>query len=250
VADGNRVIIIVPAYNEEQVIAKVLGSIRQVVGDKADIVVINDGSCDDTAGAAQRAGVTVLSHPFNMGYGVTIQTGYKYAWSQGYSYLVQIDGDGQHDPAFIVPLLKLVQSGVTDMALGSRFLDADSYRPPLARRIGMVFFGSLLSLLIGKRITDPTSGYQACNRRIVEFFTSDTFPCDYPDADVLLMLGLAGFHICEVPVRMYANSTGKSMHSGLKPVYYVFKMLLSMLVTLMRSRTRRLVDRKEHEHAD
>lgn len=233
----NHTIVIIPAYNEGRTIGELIARIHGVVGDAIDIVVINDGSCDNTADAARRAGAVVISHPFNMGYGITIQTGYKYAYTKGYEYLVQIDGDGQHDPTYIPRLLEPVMNGVADLALGSRFLDAGSYNPPLIRRAGMYFFGSLVSLLIGRRISDPTSGYQALNRSVIAFLTSDSFPCDYPDADVLLMLGLNGFSINEVPVRMYANRTGKTMHSGLKPLYYVFKMLLSMIVTLLRKRT-------------
>ena len=232
----NRTVIIIPAFNEERAIGSLVASIRRVVGDAMDIVVINDGSSDNTTGEASQAGAIVVTHPFNMGYGTTIQTGYKFASTIGYDYLVQIDGDGQHDPEFIPCLLEPVLNGSADLALGSRFLDFNSYRPPMIRRAGMVFFGALVSLLIGSRISDPTSGYQAFNRRVIELFTRDSFPCDYPDADVLLTLGLAGFKINEIPVRMYANVSGKTMHHGLKPLYYVFKMLLSMVVTLLRSR--------------
>lgn len=246
----NRTVVIIPAYNEERAIGGLVAEIRRVVGDAVDIVVINDGSSDNTAVEASQAGALVVTHPFNMGYGTAIQTGYKFAGAIGYDCLVQIDGDGQHDPAFIPRLLEPVLNGSVDLALGSRFLDANSYRPPMIRRAGMAFFGSLVSLLIGRRITDPTSGYQAFNRSVIEFFTSDSFPCDYPDADVLLMLGLAGFGICEIPVRMYANESGKTMHSGLKPFYYVFKMLLSMAVTLLRSRGPRTGTGRSSEHAD
>lgn len=233
----NHTVVIIPAYNEEQAIGDLISGIQAFVGDSADIVVINDGSCDNTADIARQAGAVVISHSLNMGYGTTIQTGYKYAYIMGYDYLVQVDGDGQHDPANIPRLLEPVMNGVADLALGSRFLDADSYNPPLIRRAGMYFFGSMVSKLIGNRISDPTSGYQAMNQSVIAFLTADSFPCDYPDADVLLMLGLSGFKINEVPVRMYANSTGKTMHSGLKPLYYVFKMLLSMIVTLLRKRS-------------
>jgi glycosyltransferase involved in cell wall biosynthesis len=246
----NRTIIIIPAYNEERAIGSLIAEIRRVVGDAMDIVVINDGSSDNTAGEASQAGAVVVTHPFNMGYGTAIQTGYKYARAMGYDYLVQIDGDGQHDPAFIPRLLEPVLHGTAGLTLGSRFLDFNNYRPPLIRRAGMVFFGSLVSLLIGKRISDPTSGYQAFNRSVIELFTDDSFPCDYPDADVLLTLGLAGFSICEIPVRMFANTSGKTMHSGLKPLYYVFKMLLSMAVTLLRSRGPRKGAGRSSEDAD
>jgi glycosyltransferase involved in cell wall biosynthesis len=171
-----------------------------------------------------------------MGYGVAIQTGYKYALSHAYTTLVQIDGDGQHDPAGIPALLAPLRSGAADFVLGSRFLSGASYRPPLVRRLGMTFFRRLVALIIRQPVTDCTSGYQAFNREVMDFFAGALFPCDYPDADVLISLHLAGFRICEVPVRMRAGTAGKSMHSGIKPIYYVFKMLLSMLVTLLRSR--------------
>lgn len=233
---AKKTIIIIPAYNEGTNIARVVATIRSAMPE-IDIAVINDGSRDDTETAARGAGATVISHPINMGYGVTIQTGYKYAVSKAYDFIVQIDGDGQHDPAYIKDLLKPVISGDTDLALGSRFLAVESYRPSLSRRLGIVFFRKLVSILIGRSITDPTSGFQAFNSSVAAFFTSEIFPCDYPDADVLLTLNLAGFRIREIPVRMFANTDGKSMHNGLKPLYYIFKMLLSIFVTLLRSRS-------------
>jgi glycosyltransferase involved in cell wall biosynthesis len=200
-----------------------------------DVLVVNDGSRDETASRAAAAGAEVLSLPFNLGYGVAIQTGYKYAMEKGYEFLIQLDGDGQHDPAFIPELLAPVIAGDTDFALGSRFLGVTTYDPSGARRIGMAFFRRLVSLLIGRRITDSTSGYQAFNRSVIRFFTTEVFPCDYPDADMLITLHRAGFRIREVPVRMHANAAGKSMHSGWKPMYYMFKMLLSIFVTLLRA---------------
>lgn len=245
----DKIVILIPAYNEARRIAAVVDAVRQAVP-AAAIVVIDDGSADRTAAVASAAGATVLSHPFNMGYGVTIQTGYKYAWRHGYDYVVQIDGDGQHDPSFIPQLLAPVLAGEVDLALGSRFLGVESYRPSLPRRLGIAFFRKLVTVLIGRSISDPTSGYQAFNRRVAGFFTSEIFPCDYPDADVLLTLDLAGFRLREVPVRMYANLEGRSMHSGLRPLYYMFKMLLSLLVTLLRSRALYAAAAKRGAHAD
>jgi glycosyltransferase involved in cell wall biosynthesis len=236
--DGNKatpVLVIIPAYNEAGKIAQVVAGIRAVVPE-ADILVVNDGSRDNTASAAEEAGAIVISHPINMGYGVTIQTGYKYARENGYAFLVQIDGDGQHDPAYIQALLEPVMSGETDVSVGSRFREVESYRPSFSRRLGILFFRKLVSIIIGREITDPTSGYQAMNRDVIRFFTGDVFPCDYPDADVLVSLNLAGFRIREIPVRMFANAEGKTMHSGFKPLYYMFKMCLSILVTLLRNR--------------
>lgn len=228
-------LVIIPAFNEEAGIAAVIANIRQHVPD-FDILVVNDGSADRTAAVAREAGATVLSHNFNMGYGVTIQTGYKFAYENGYRYLIQIDGDGQHDPSFISQLLEPVQRGDVDFAIGSRFLWHDSYRPSFSRRLGILFFRKLVTVIIGREITDPTSGYQAFNRDVMKFFITDIFPYDYPDADMLITLNLAGFRIRETPVRMYANPTGKTMHSGTKPLYYMVKMCLSILVTLLRNR--------------
>jgi glycosyltransferase involved in cell wall biosynthesis len=230
-----KILIIIPAFNEEARIGEVILRVREVVPDY-DVLVINDGSRDDTAQVARDAGAIVVSHPFNLGYGVAIQTGYKYALSKGYEFAVQMDGDGQHDTAFIQHLLAPVLADETDFALGSRFLGAESYAPPLARRLGMALFRWLISALIGTRITDSTSGYQAFNRRVLRFFTTEVFPCDYPDADMLLTLHRANFRIMEVPVRMHANVSGKSMHAGWKPLYYIFKMLLSIFVTLLREK--------------
>jgi glycosyltransferase involved in cell wall biosynthesis len=230
-----KILVLIPAYNEAAGIAKVIADVRRAVP-AYDIVVVNDGSRDATAAAAERAGATVVSHPFNMGYGVAIQTGYKYAHAKDYDFLVQIDGDGQHDPAYLSRLLEPVMARECDVAIGSRFLVQASYDPSLARKVGMAFFRKLVSLITGARITDSTSGYQAFNREVIGFFTGEVFPCDYPDADMLITLHLAGFSLREVPVRMYANHLGKSMHSGLQPLYYIFKMLLSIFVTLLRSR--------------
>ena len=226
-------LILMPAYNEGRSISRVIASIQSVVGESADIVVVNDYSSDDTAIVARQAGATVVSHPFNMGYGAAIQTGYKYARDKGYDFLVQLDADGQHDPACIPALLAPVREGRVDIAIGSRFLGS-SYRPPLARRAGMALFRRIVCLATGMSVTDTTSGFQAFNSDVIRFFATDIFPVDYPDADMLIMLHRTGFRLTEVPVRMFENSEGKSMHSGFKPLYYMFKMLLSICVTLLR----------------
>lgn len=231
----DRTLILIPAYNESARIGEVVHRVREM-HPAYEIVVVDDGSRDDTAQVARAAGAKVVSHPFNLGYGVAIQTGYKYALAKGYDYLVQMDGDGQHDPAYVSQILAPVVAGETDFALGSRFLGIGSYEPSMARRVGMTFLRWLVSALIGTPITDSTSGFQAFNRKVIRFFTTEVFPCDYPDADMLLTLHRASFRIREVPVRMYASASGKSMHSGWKPFYYMFKMLLSIFVTLLRKK--------------
>lgn len=229
----DKLLVIIPAFNEGPQISTVIAGVRAVVPE-ARIAVVDDGSRDDTAASAREAGATVLRHPYNMGYGTAIQTGYKYAVANGFPLVVQIDGDGQHDPTCIPDLLAPIRSGEADFVIGSRFLGGCCYRPPLARRAGMLLFRSIIRLVTGERVTDSTSGFQAFNAEVARFFSTEIFPCDYPDADMLITLHLARFRILEVPVRMFANNQGTSMHCGLKPLYYIFKMLLSILVTLMR----------------
>ncbi len=228
---------IIPAHNEQERIGNVIGKIREV-DREIDILVIDDGSTDDTATDAKKAGVRVIRLSSNMGYGVALQTGYKYAFENGYEYILQLDGDGQHDPSYIPELLRAVMTGEADLVLGSRFLEKAprNYRAGTARKLGIRIFAFLTTRLVGLRVTDPTSGYQALNRHVVSFLARDFFPCDFPDADVILMVHRAGFGIKEVPVVMYERDSGKSMHSGLKPIYYVFKMFLSMFMTLLRKK--------------
>jgi len=230
-----RTLILVPALNESARLPAVLEQIRRVQPE-ADILVVDDGSTDDTAKRACETGAYVARHPFNLGYGAALQTGYQFAIARDYGWIVQMDGDGQHDPLFLESVMEPLRAGVADVVIGSRFLDDQSYRPPLERRIGSWLFGRLASVIIGKRITDPTSGYWALNRKAVSLCAGTSFPHDYPDADVLIGLHHAGVSITEVPVRMYAPEKGKSMHRGLKPIYYVFKMLLSIFVAMLREK--------------
>lgn len=233
------VLVIIPALNEERRITSVLQGVKEHLP-TAEILVVDDGSRDQTRQKAEEEGVKVVSHPFNLGYGSALQTGYKYALKKGFDAIVQLDGDGQHDPSFLPVLLGPIQRGEADLTIGSRFLPVGSgkdlcpYRPPRIRKWGMQLFRLITSALIGQKITDSTSGYQAMNRKVLEWAAEDHFPVDYPDADVIIMLHRAGFRIQEVPVQMYLNEDRSSMHHGWKPIYYLFKMLLSILVTLMR----------------
>ena len=235
-AEDGRVLIVVPAYNEEQNIGGVIARVREVVP-TADVLVVDDGSWDGTALVAVQAGARVVSLPFNLGYGVALQTGFKYALEQGYDYVVQMDADGQHETASVLDLIAEVRQGAADVVLGSRFLGPSAFRPQFARMAGIHLFRAIVSRIIGQSISDPTSGFQALNRRVLALYATDVYPVDYPDADVLIMVHFAGFRIKEIPVVMYAGAVDrKSMHSGLRPLYYVFKMFLSILVTLMRQR--------------
>jgi len=224
--------IIIPAYNEAGRVAPTITGIRKFAD--ADIIVISDGSTDNTVNEASEAGATVVELPFNLGYGAALQTGFKYALKMGYRFAVQMDADGQHDPSAIQSLIEPVIKGEVDVTIGSRFLRRGDYKAPFVRKVGMSFFAFIASIFTGKRVTDPTSGFQALNSKVMKFYASDAYPVDYPDADVIIMLHRRGIKFSEIPVAM-KRSVGKvSMHSGLKPFYYTFKMLLSILVTLLR----------------
>lgn len=228
-----KYVIIIPAYNEADRIAATIAGIREFCS--AEIVVISDGSTDSTAAKVRETGSVVIELPFNLGYGAALQTGYQYALKQGFDFAVQMDADGQHDPAFIPLLMKKVQTGIADVAIGSRFLGEGAYHLSLTRKAGVLFFRSLASLLTRQTVTDPTSGFQALNRKAMEFCASEAYPTDFPDADVLVMLHKRGIRFTEVPVRMHQNTKKKTMHSGLVPIYYLFKMILSIVVTLLRN---------------
>lgn len=230
-------ILIIPAHNEEANLGSVLDEVR-AVGYKGDIVVINDFSTDRTALVARRKGAEVVNLPCNLGYGGAVQAGFKYAVERGYRFAAVMDADGQHAPESLAALLQPVVEGRADIAVGSRYLGRAEYRVGLARTMGMRFFSNLVSWITGQRITDPTSGYQAMNAEVMRFFSQDNYPADYPDADTIILVKLAGFRLIEVPVVMRGRLSGVSMHSGLKPLYYVVKMMLSIMIVLLRQRSR------------
>lgn len=233
-----RTLVIMPAHNEADNLPHVLGELQRRLPD-LDVVVVDDDSTDDTAQVAQSLGAAVVRLPCNLGYGGAVQTGFKYAVQKGYDYAVMLDADGQHDPTHIPDLLAPVVAGETDVAIGSRFMGLGDYRMGWARRLGISLFGAIVARCTGRRVTDPTSGFQALNRRVLCFFARDNYPSDYPDADTLLLLHYAGVRVTEVPVRMYDRLSGVSMHASWKVFYYIFKMFLSMFVVLLRQKTDR-----------
>jgi glycosyltransferase involved in cell wall biosynthesis len=235
-----RPLVLLPAFNESARIARVLAGIR-AAAPGVDVLVVDDGSHDDTAAVARAHGARVVRLPFNLGAGVAAQTGYKFAVREGYDCVVQLDSDGQHEPADIPRLLAVIARGDADVAIGSRFLGEVHYRAGLLRRVGMGLFGLLAWLFTGVRFSDVTSGFRAFGGDVVRFVATEWYPTDYADADVLITLRRAGFRLTEVPVRMYARAGGVSMHAGLRPVYYVFKMLLSVTLAPLR---REAVERK------
>ncbi|PIP71608.1 MAG: glycosyl transferase family 2 [Nitrospinae bacterium CG22_combo_CG10-13_8_21_14_all_47_10] len=233
-----KVLIVIPAYNEGKNIGAVLGGIqKQSPG--IPILVVNDGSSDNTEKVVLEHNANVINLPYNSGYGIALQTGFLYAVKNNYSIVVQMDSDGQHDPANIKDLVEEVQKEDCDVVIGSRFLSKDSYKSSLPRHAGMLLFGGIASILCGRKVTDPTSGFQALKGRAIQFVASDNYPPDYPDADFIILLNRCGFKVKEIPVTMHASPKKESMHHGHKTIYYVFKMFLSIFVTLLRKSQKR-----------
>ncbi len=230
-----RKLAIVPAYNEAGMVARVVREIRRRAPG-FDVVVVDDGSTDATVPEAEAEGAVVVRHPFNLGIGGAMQSGYKYALREDYDLAVQVDGDGQHKPEYLPEMVSALQtSGVADMVYGSRFRADPGYRVPLGRRAGNMVFSVVLTIVTRQRITDPTSGFRMTNRRGIELFARD-YPHDYPEVEAILMLHANRLRIHEVPVRMNARGFGRSSIDYPRSAYYMAKVLLALFVGLFRKR--------------
>jgi len=229
-------LVIIPAFNEAGRVGAVVRAVAEAVSPD-EVVVIDDGSVDETASEAKRAGATVLELAANFGYGVALQTGYRYALAAGADAVLQMDADGQHDPDTLGRLLLAREEA--DIVIGSRFLEALSYKMPWMRRLGVWFFSRITAVVTGRRLYDVTSGLQLIRGKVLPFLVSPYFPTDYPDADLLILLRRCGFSIKEVPVAMRESPPGKrSMHRGPKVFYYIYKMTLSILMAFLERRPR------------
>jgi len=225
---------IVPCYNEETTVGDVVRGIRQARPD-ADVLVINDGSTDGTAKAASDAGAHVVTMPFNVGIGAAMQTGYRYARSGGYDVAAQVDGDGQHDPAQLGLILAPIVSGAADIVVGSRFLGGEGFKSTPMRRLGINMFSGVLSLLTGEKVADPTSGFRAANRRVINLF-AELYPEDYPEVESLLLAHLAGLKVKEEQVTMRARAGGRSSITPVRSAYYMIKVMMVLFIWLVRKR--------------
>jgi len=227
VASDMKMLVVIPAFNESRRIGAVVAGVRAALPG-VDVLVIDDGSTDGTANAARSAGARVVTHVFNLGYGAALQTGYKRADRDGYEYVVQLDGDGQHRPEELPRLLEPLRAGTADVVIGSRFAEGSGYRMGATRTVGRLLLQRLLVALGGPHIADPTSGMQALSRPAFRLCCSDFYPTDFPDIDVLLLLHRHGLRIVEIPVVMAPSPAGKvALHGGLRDAYYMYKMLLA-----------------------
>ncbi len=238
-------IAIVPAFNEEESVTAVIDEIRAFDPD-FEVVVVDDGSTDGTTAAATGLGAHVVRLPFNLGIGGAVQTGFRYAFENGFQLAVRVDGDGQHDPAQLGLLLGPILADEADIAIGSRFretLEGDSFRSSRTRRLGISILAWTVSILVRRRITDPTSGFQAMNRRAIALFAAD-YPHDYPEVEAALMVHKHELRMTEVPVQMRERAAGQSSIGALASVYYMVKVMLALFVGLFRKNVTPLEETK------
>ena len=229
-----RRVAIVPALNEEHSIGRVIDELR-AFDPGLDVVVVDDGSVDGTSRAAAARGARVLRLPFNLGIGGAVQTGFRFAFEYDYDIAVRVDGDGQHDPAQLGRVLEPVLRGDADIAVGSRFAadGATGYRSSRSRRIGILLLAWIVSRIVGRRVTDTTSGFQALNREGIALFARD-YPHDYPEVEATVMVFRHRLRLLEVPVEMRERGGGRSSITALRSIYYMVKVLLAIFVGLFR----------------
>ena len=264
-------LLIIPAYNEEMNIENTLDSLlRTPIHKEVDILVINDKSTDATLSKLRKyePEVHVIDQVFNMGYGAALQTGYKYAADHGYSYLLQMDADGQHDPRSLKAILQrlkgesgpsghapkkkaCVEEGrIPDIIIGSRFLEgSETFKISALKKIAIGFFVAAIRGLTGYRLTDPTSGLQGLNRKAFSYYAGfSNFDIRYPDLNMIIQMLFLGFHVEEVPAIMHERVAGTSMHAGL---YNSMKYMGVMIVSTFNAYTRYykvFASRKEISH--
>lgn len=237
-----ELLIIIPAYNEEPTIGSLLRQLDQPeIKDIADVLVMNDHSTDKTNMLVKLNNRELVSHVYNLGYGGGLRLGYKFAVRRGYKYVIQMDADAQHDVCNIPAIYRHLRTpdengNLPDIVLGSRLVEGSSFFPlSFAKKIAFALFRGMIKLRTGKRIMDPTTGLQGLSRKAFLFYSLfGMFDDCYPDANMIMQMLLLGFKIKEVPAVMHLRMTGKSMHSGLEPVFYMIRMFFSILAVMFR----------------
>ena len=224
----SKVLIIIPAYNESENIETVVDHIVNNYP-QYDYVVINDGSKDKTREVCRKRGYQFINLSINLGIGGAVQTGYKYARDQGYDMAVQLDGDGQHDVAFLDEMIQVIEKQEADIVIGSRFVEKEGFQSSFARRTGINFLSFLILLSTGKHIKDVTSGYRLVNKRFIEIYADD-YPIDYPEPEAIIQAIMYGGIIKEYPVIMKERIGGESSINLVASVYYMIKVTLAIIV--------------------
>lgn len=236
----DKILVIIPAYNEESAIGGVIDEIKKYLP-FVDILVVNDGSKDSTSVIVRKKNVFVIDLPFNLGVGVAMQTGYQFAQQFDYDLSIKIDADGQHSPEEAVKLINPILDNEADVVVGSRFLGEGAYRSSFYRRIGIRFFSGIISFLIGQKITDPTSGFRAVNKKVIKFH-SCRYSTDYPEVEEFIHLNREGFKISEVGILMCTRKGGKTSITPRMAAYYMIKVTLTILFDLI---TKKILNKKD-----
>lgn len=230
-----KVLFVIPAYNEEDNIEKVLKEIKKEIS-FADILVVNDCSIDNTAKIVRKNGIKCIDNVFNMKYAMAVQTGLKYAKYHSYDYVIQFDADGQHIASEAKKLLNKAKKDHCDIVIGSRYLKNTGYHHLLMRRIGTKMFEILIKIFCHQKITDPLSGFQCINKRVIDKYSEIGGYPEYPDANLIIEMLMQGYKIKEVPVKMRLRENGKSMHSGvIKSVKYMVEQFYTCLIIVIKN---------------
>ena len=223
-----KILVIIPCYNEAENIAGVVHRLRKACPE-ADYVVVNDCSTDQSVQVLKAEGCNYLDLPVNLGIGGGVQCGYLYAVRHGYDVAVQMDGDGQHDPAYLMEVVQPVLDGVYDMCIGSRFIKKEGFQTSFMRRVGIRWLSGMIRLLCGKRVLDVTSGFRATNLAMTAYFAQH-HATDYPEPEAILAASLAGFRVGEAPVIMRERQGGVSSIHSFKSAYYMIKVSLALII--------------------
>lgn len=235
-----KVLIIIPAYNEEKSLVKVVDSIKNIDSKKysIDYVIINDGSTDNTKNVCIENNLNFIDLPCNLGIGGAVQTGYKYACYKNYDVAIQFDGDGQHDASYIEKLVSYIEKD-NNLVIGSRFVEEESeFKSTRIRRIGITFLSSLIRICTGKKVYDVTSGFRAADKKIIKIFASN-YPTDYPEPDSLVQIIKKGYKVAEVSVKMNERKEGRSSISGFKSIYYMIKVSFAIIIASISTKKER-----------
>lgn len=223
-----KVLIIIPAYNEEKNIKKVVDNLRNNYS-QFDYVVINDCSTDNTEKIIRENKYNYLNLPVNLGIGGGVQTGYKYALYNNYDIAIQMDGDGQHDPKYFNEIVKIIENNQADIVIGSRFINNEGFQSTIFRRLGINFLSLLIKIVSGTKIKDVTSGYRAVNKRFIKIY-ADEYSQDYPEPEAIVNAAMYDANILEYPVVMFERENGTSSISFLKSIYYMIKVSIGILM--------------------
>jgi len=237
VSGAKRLLVLIPAFNEEGAVGNVVREVRQVIPD-VPVLVLDDCSEDGTKNAAKRAGADVLALPYHLGLGGCVQAGYKLAFELGYDYVIRVDGDGQHDPSYIPKILAALEREDCEMVIGSRFLNGDGEHSGFLRAIGIFFFRAMLRPILGKPVHDPTSGFVGVNRTALALF-SKSFPLEYPEIEALVVLQRKRFRFVEIPCKMRPRQAGRTTITPLRSLYYPIHVMLGVFVNILKFEARR-----------